>query len=242
VKRRRARNLGDLETRRSGGIKVDWDLIHQAVSAIIDSFPKCGDPSARPPLRRPKAVGTTLPIDMKDGTRRSVQVVVDPKSGMGSIASGYNSTWKSQFSGQRVDKITIEPNAELCAQKAVWSPELTKVLAHELTHAADPGVGKQKRLYDFQKFRSGDPSPAEVCKYYNDPGEVKAHINEARSEMRSWQFRESRNMLEERARERGIRLTPADTLKLTSTYRRVWKCLTKKNKRLFMKMAARELG
>ncbi len=233
--KRRVSRLGEVEQTRAGAVKLDWEEINRAVGELLTKFYTCG-PDGHMLEPATNTVGTEISVfdpQLKD--LRPVKVVVAPDNHpQGVLVSGYNEAFLSKKTGRRRDIVTLTPAKRLCTTRSHWANAMRPVLAHELTHSTDPGVGKRKKSYDVDAVRSGKQT---MCQYYNDPGEVKAHINEVRAELRS----RSAQLMIKRMKENGTLRTPADALPLSSRWKKIDSCYSGKNRRRFYKMAALEV-
>lgn len=223
----RRRQIGAIERERAGAVRLDWSAVGKLAKKLVDRFEPCGpgDQGLAP------AGGDPIGIKVEDaaGEKRVVAVTYAPApSDAPYLVAGHARRVKTK-DGKVLDFVQVEPRADACAMRSLWEQQMNSLLAHELTHVADPGVGKRKR-----NIPKKIETRAEFCAYVRDPGELKAHINEVRAELISLQGRRDAHHL----RKAGKIKTPADNLEVSGRWQEIKGCLGEKEKRRFYKMAA----
>lgn len=125
---------------------------------------------------------------------------------------------------------SIEGEPENPAYRQLIGSMIYDILIHEITHAVDQ---KLKRTYD-TGGHDGPRSTSDIAKYYNDPKEVRAFMQQISDEV----LRGSLNkFIDVFGDNQGI----VYALKNSNTWQEVNKHLTPSNKQLIMKAVYREI-
>jgi hypothetical protein len=228
------RQLGATSRRgeRRGAIDVPDEDIARTASKIMASFQRCDGDDGTDWLTPKGSVFSTIIVPMKsaNGERIDVAVSSEPTSYRVSPAGAVAGQLETAIhgSGRVSRRIVVFPAEKACKPKAMWGPRIREVLAHEMAHAADPVTERNARN---RKSAPTVATQADLCRYYNHPTEVTAHLAEVEYELRS-KLGRIRS---------GHELYPRDPLDLLGTspsWQAMARCLTAANRRRFLRMAA----
>lgn len=138
---------------------------------------------------------------------------------------------------------------ETCWRPAFWAPGMRTIIQHELAHAADPAVHARHAQATraiatktplprwVERERSKHPDD-DYCGYINLPREVVARTAQVAHELSTTKVRQAvRRDVDEAPSYDPVR--PEAILQHSPTYYNVQRCLTPKNKRKFLQLAAR---
>lgn len=133
---------------------------------------------------------------------------------------------------------------ETCRPRALWNKEMRSVIQHELAHAADPSIHMQHaRVIRARETRTpiphhGATPDTDFCGYVNKPIEITARIAQVAHELSAMTARAAiRQRLDYEHPDDPARAH--EILYKSTTYNAVEGCLTPKNKRKFLQLAAR---
>lgn len=127
----------------------------------------------------------------------------------------------------KMHKVVVYQDPRVCGDPYSMATTIMRTLRHELAHVADPAIRLERERSGYQRKHEG------LCDYVNDPLEITARVAETKAELEqnaSWMHRDKR---------KGEPLTSRDVRVYSDTYAAVEPCLTPKNKRRFLKVAAR---
>lgn len=227
----RVRLLGEVEKLRTGGVKLDWDFVNEITSRVLATFEPCGKEMFKPSEETKHSSGDFY--DHKTGRKKMLPVVIKPAPVDDALIVSGRYLGVQVGRSEWFSRIEITPRRGLCMPLPMWVAPVRAAVVHEMTHAADPGIGKQRKHYDLAKLKAGE---VQYDTYVNDPGEVKAHLNQMRSEL---QQSDARYMIARMKASGDAR--PDKVLRLSSTWRTMKPFLSEENKRLYYRMAARIL-
>ena len=213
-------------TRLAGGkpIPLPKGEAGRIAAALIKQFKPCGDDGtvvadyahavSRPVYRgKPVGVSVTLVDTAPPGTPPHRQFV----------QSGVFRPNPPQ--GRHAGSVTVRVT-ESCRTPAAWNKDMRSVIQHELAHAADVAA------------RTQGVSADDFCRYVNAPTEITARVAQVAHELSSTEARKA-------VRQRVDYAHPDDPARAheilykSPTYNAVENCLTPKNKRKFLQLAAR---
>jgi len=201
-----------MKTRLSGPVKLDWRLVANIAKDIAGKFESCG------------RVGNVKPVASKHVVfgRKTLRVsnqtdnFSDPISGFTQAMKGSDEVF-----------VTLLTKKDLCLPKIAWQEAVFKFLAHEMTHAVDPGLLKVKR-------DDSDYDPREqYCRYANKPTEIAAFINTVKADLVTKIGREHKLISVPDNVTKNERL-----LYQSKTWRYLGGCYTPKIRKRFLKMVA----
>lgn len=192
-------------------------------AALIKQFKPCGDGAviadfactvSRPVYRgKPVSVCTTLTDNAPPSTPPHRRFV---RSG----------TFRpNPPQGRHAGNVAIRVT-ESCRAPAAWNKDMRSVIQHELAHAADVATRVQSVSVD------------DVCRYVNAPTEITARVAQVAHELSSAEVRKAvRQHIDYAHPDDPVRAH--EILYKSPTYNAVANCLTPKNKRKFLQLAAR---
>jgi len=223
--------LRAFERHRTGGIKLDYERIKRLTSRVVTKwFTHVGCPrgKVRPKTRLSRGrLGTTV-RDAKTGGLRQVVIRAqrnpDPGNQRNPLAITTTKSRRSQ-PDLRTDAITlaVPPASEGCGSRVAWTQVIAEIMAHELTHASDPGVVRRRPVATARRLAMT------YCEDVQQPAEQTAHLNQIRYEMEAFLMKLP-----------GLQhLGPADLLKASRDWKTIEPCLTPRQRRRFLRMAAR---
>lgn len=161
---------------RRGALTVPTAEVDRIVDEILTKFDTkaCG---AQPGAPTSVYVTTATVTDPSNGDLIPVEVQLHPQArgGKGRMTTGVITT---RHRGSTVARVaTISPDWDRCLDRFDWKRELRQTVAHELAHAADPGLRKRPRT------TSHDGSDGAYRQYINDPAEIAANLTTVRNEL-----------------------------------------------------------
>ncbi len=237
-------------TRLAGGkpIPLPKGEAGRIAAALVKKFKPCGDGNVVPDF----ACTISRPVYRGKPVRVCAKLVDLPTAYDPHNPSRYNAPGGT-FEPAAVD----DPKAgyvavhvtETCRQRAFWAPDMRTIIQHELAHAADPAVharharatraiaAKAPLPRQIRREQSKRPD-ADYCGYINLPREIVARTAQVAHELSTTKVRQAvRRDVDEAPSYDPVR--PEALLRHSPTYHSVQRCLTPKNKRKFLQLAAR---
>lgn len=211
-------------TRLAGGkpIPLPKGEAGRIAAALIKQFPACGPDHVRGDF----ASTTSRPVY----AGKPVGVSVFPVPGDPNAPPHREHVPAGSFArysprGQHAGRVRLDVTPS-CRRRADWNRDMRSVIQHELAHAADVTTTYRHAASD------------EFCGYVNAPTEITARIAQVAHELSSTEARKA-------VRQRVDYAHPDDPARAheilykSPTYNAVENCLTPKNKRKFLQLAAR---
>ena len=206
---------------RTGVIEIDWGKMATAAAEVVDTFKPCGSDDYVQPVGGKGAVTTTV-RDAASGKERPVEILTIPVV-RGADYPNAEAIRRKSGDGRFSHEVVLYPRIS-CMAADEWRSELRSTLAHELTHSSE---AERKKLVGRKQN----------CPYFNSPHEVAAFLSQVREELNSFHLVHQTST---QVRTGDI-TDPAGMLAQSRKYRSLLetKCLTPRNRRRFLQMAAR---
>lgn len=184
-KRRKPKGLGVTARKgpRTGAIGVNMRIVNDRVDELLRAMTPCGDRGTKLQPTRSATLPATHVPDAATGALHRVGVFLMPKSlPPGNVGGGRLET-RIDENGTIEQDIVVTPNRYACAPVPTWRSVFRDVVAHELAHAADPGIRARGRAA-VRGERTYKPQSEDLFAYFNSPVEMTAQIAEVREQLR----------------------------------------------------------
>jgi len=219
----RSRSLRRRRLAGGGTIRLPKGDVGRVAAEIVRKFPPCGPAGAHLDLRVPPQRWSPACTIWRGVNICAEPVERSPDAPRGPLVAGGGYL---PYAGQ----IRVRVDASCCAPVLEWQAQLRSALRHEMTHAEDPYLRKRRKPYS--KPGVDDES---YCRYVRDPSEQAAYLAEVRGEVLA---APARHRIERLVR-KGLLRRPGEILEESETYSRIASCLTPRQRRRFLQMAAR---
>lgn len=230
--RRRRRQLGKTARAgtRTGAVEIDLDAVTKLAEDLAAGYRPCGGEAERRLDYVAPTVQSCRRFDYREastGRWREAAVCAGTEAareGAPPVKSEYGEPRDAWEPGE----LNVYARERVCMSRRDWAHLLYVTIAHELTHAADPGLARERRPY-IRAMQAKD-----FCAYATQPVELTARVGEAYAELRSWRVRYPAIV----ARRHGFLERPEQYLEHSTTYRELEPCLAPAQRRRFLRMAA----
>lgn len=203
---------------RTGTVPVDERQVARVARKLVSKFPPADGEHCR--------VGDVRPAHAQV---RGVQVRT-PTNDVRTVDVEVHALPREIYSGgkylPKLHRIVVYADPRVCGQPYAMAKTLMETLRHELAHATDPGIRLERERAGYQRKHNGR------CDYINDPLEITARLAETKAQLEqnsTWLRRQKRD---------GDPFKNGDVRLYSDTYAEIESCLTPKNKRRFLKVAA----
>ncbi len=236
--------LGDIRT---GAIKISNESVHKLVDKLLEGTSTNKHGLVMSKLEY-KSIEHTIRI--ASGGEQKIRVYLYQEEGQNPGSWGYNISGKATHSvrgDKQLDRVSVSLHVK-GNPKGTHIDDLKRslraVLAHEITHVADPRVLTEvRKKIDQRDFEANPPTKLDMDnykKYLNEPIEVTASLQQVVRDLASEKIIKYLAWSREGAKELKT-LSPTKFLDMSDRWEKTGQHYTPENRKRFLKLAARIL-